>query len=94
MLALTEDGIHDVMWSDDLLDEWERVIVRERRRSPDAAAAIAATIRPFFADTRIRFASVIPSDPSNRTARIILSTWKEHFGQARKRHASLRRMRQ
>jgi predicted nucleic acid-binding protein len=53
MLALTEDGIHDVMWSDDLLDEWERVIVRERRRSPDAAAAIAATIRQFFADTRI-----------------------------------------
>ncbi len=29
MLALTEDGIHDVMWSDNLLDEWERVIVRE-----------------------------------------------------------------
>jgi len=53
MLALTEDGIHDVMWSDDLLDEWERVIVRERRRSPDAAAVITATIRQFFADTRI-----------------------------------------
>ena len=53
MLALTEDGIHDVMWSDDLLDEWERVIVRERRRSPDAAAAITAMIRQFFADTRI-----------------------------------------
>jgi predicted nucleic acid-binding protein len=53
MLALTEDGIHDVMWSDDLLDEWERVIVRERHRSPDAAAAIVGTIRQFFADTRI-----------------------------------------
>jgi excisionase family DNA binding protein len=53
MLALTEDGIHDVMWSDDLLDEWEHVIVRERRRSPDAAAAITATIRQFFADSRI-----------------------------------------
>jgi len=53
MLALTEDGIHDMMWSDDLLDEWERVIVRERHRSPDAAAAITATIRQFFADTRI-----------------------------------------
>ena len=51
MLALTEDGIHDVMWSDDLLNEWERVIVRERHRSPDAAAAITATIRQFFADT-------------------------------------------
>jgi predicted nucleic acid-binding protein len=53
MLALTEDGIPDVMWSDDLLDEWERVIVRERHRSPDAAAAITATIRQLFADTRI-----------------------------------------
>jgi excisionase family DNA binding protein len=53
MLALTEDGIHDVMWSDELLDEWERIIVRERRRSPDSAAGITATIRQFFADTRI-----------------------------------------
>jgi predicted nucleic acid-binding protein len=44
---------HDVIWSDDLLDEWERVIVRERHRSPDAAAAITATIRQFFADTRM-----------------------------------------
>src|SRR5580700_11133774 len=44
MLALTEDGIHDVMWTDALLDEWERVIVEKQRRSPDAAAAITATI--------------------------------------------------
>ncbi len=41
------------MWSDELLDKWERVTVRERHRSPDAAAAISATIRQFFADTRI-----------------------------------------
>jgi excisionase family DNA binding protein len=53
MLALSEDAIHDVMWTDDLLDEWERVIVRERQRSPDAEAAITVTIREFFADTRI-----------------------------------------
>ena len=53
MLALTENGIHDVMWSDELLDEWERVIVREHHRSPDAAAVISAVIRQFFADTRI-----------------------------------------
>jgi excisionase family DNA binding protein len=53
MLALTEDGIHEVMWSDNLLGEWERVIVRERHRSPDTASAITATIRQFFADTRI-----------------------------------------
>jgi predicted nucleic acid-binding protein len=30
MLALTEDGVHDVIWSEALLAEWERVIVRER----------------------------------------------------------------
>jgi excisionase family DNA binding protein len=53
MLALTEDGIHDVMWTDALLDEWERVIVESQRRSPDAAAAITATIREFFADTHV-----------------------------------------
>jgi len=53
MLALTEDGIHDVMWSEHLLDEWEHVIVRERRRSADAAAAVTATIRQFFADSCI-----------------------------------------
>lgn len=53
LLALTEDGIHDVLWTAELLDEWERVIVRSGRRSPDAAAGITATIREFFADTRI-----------------------------------------
>jgi excisionase family DNA binding protein len=53
MLALTEDGIHEVIWTDALLDEWERVIVENQRRSPDAAAAITATIREFFADTCI-----------------------------------------
>lgn len=57
MLALSEDGIHDVMWTDALLDEWERVIVEKQRRSPDAAAAISATVKEFFADTRIPEAS-------------------------------------
>jgi hypothetical protein len=42
MLALSQDRIHTLLWSEHLLDEWERVIVREQRRSPQAAAAIAA----------------------------------------------------
>lgn len=29
MLALTEDSVHEVIWSQALLAEWERVIVRE-----------------------------------------------------------------
>jgi excisionase family DNA binding protein len=45
MLALTEDGIHDVMWSDDLLDEWERVIVRERPRRASGRGPLAAVRR-------------------------------------------------
>jgi predicted nucleic acid-binding protein len=46
-----------------LLDEWERVIVRERHRSPDAASAITATIRQFFADTYIPAESYVGMVP-------------------------------
>lgn len=57
LLALTEDAIHEVVWTDDLLDEWARVIVRERRRTPETAASVVAAIRGFFADSRIERAS-------------------------------------
>jgi len=50
MLALTEDGIHTVLWSDPLLNEWERVIVRSGRRSGEAASAITSAIRQHFPD--------------------------------------------
>ena len=53
LLALTEDAVHQVLWTDDLLDEWERVIVRERRRTPETAASVTSAIREFFADGRI-----------------------------------------
>ncbi|MGI8663823.1 MAG: hypothetical protein ACR2LQ_11525 [Acidimicrobiales bacterium] len=45
LLALSEDGIHTVVWTDNLLDEWERVAVDEHKRTPPTAAAIAAAIR-------------------------------------------------
>ena len=53
MLALTEDGVHEVLWSQALLAEWERVIVREQRRSAAAAAAITAAIRECFAEGEV-----------------------------------------
>lgn len=53
MLALTEDGVHEVLWTDALLDEWERVIVEEQRRSPGSAARITAAIRGFFPDSQV-----------------------------------------
>ncbi|WP_455402922.1 PIN domain-containing protein [Streptomyces bambusae] len=53
MLALTEDSVHDIVWSERLLAEWERVIVREGRRSAESAAAVAQAVRRFFADCEI-----------------------------------------
>jgi predicted nucleic acid-binding protein len=53
LLALTEDGVHQVLWTDDLLNEWERVIVRERHRSSETAASVTAAIRQFFPDCQI-----------------------------------------
>jgi predicted nucleic acid-binding protein len=50
MLTLAEDGIHEFLWSEDLLDEWEEVIVRERQRSAESAAHLTAQIRSFFAE--------------------------------------------
>lgn len=52
-LALTEAGLHQVVWTDELLDEWERVIVREHQRSAVSATAITSTIREVFGDLRI-----------------------------------------
>lgn len=53
MLALTEDSVHEIVWSERLLAEWERVIVREGRRSAESAAAVAQAVRRFFADCEI-----------------------------------------
>jgi predicted nucleic acid-binding protein len=53
MLALTEDSVHEIVWSERLLSEWERVIVREQQRSATSAAAVTRAIRRFFADCEI-----------------------------------------
>jgi PIN domain len=53
MLSLAEDYVHDMIWSDRLLDEWQRVIVREGHRSAEAATLIVGHIRTGFADSCI-----------------------------------------
>jgi len=53
LLALSEDGVHEVIWTDALLDEWEEVIVREQKRTPETAARITADIREFFDDGEV-----------------------------------------
>ncbi|WP_239309895.1 PIN domain-containing protein [Frankia sp. Cj3] len=55
LLALTEDGVHTILWTEALLDEWERVIVRSGRRSASSAAAVTTAVRTFFPDAEVRF---------------------------------------
>jgi hypothetical protein len=55
LLALTEDGVHTVLWSEALLDEWERMIVRSGRRSASSAAAVTAAVRKYFPDSEVPF---------------------------------------
>ena len=57
LLALSENAVHQVLWTDHLLEEWERVIVREHRRTPKTAASVVAAIRESFADCQIDRAS-------------------------------------
>jgi hypothetical protein len=53
VLALAEDLLIDFAWTDELLAEWERVIVREGRRTPETALSVSAAVRSFFASSRI-----------------------------------------
>lgn len=52
-LALTENHVHEVLWTDELLDEWERVITRNHKRSRASAAAITDAVRDWFPELRI-----------------------------------------
>ena len=53
VLSLAEDLLIDFVWTDELLEEWERVIVREGTRTPETARSVSAAIRRFFPTTHI-----------------------------------------
>jgi hypothetical protein len=44
VLSLAEDLLVDFAWSEELLDEWERVIVREGKRTPEAARSVSEAV--------------------------------------------------
>jgi predicted nucleic acid-binding protein len=73
VLSLAEDLLIDFVWTDELLGEWERVIVREGKRSPETARSVCEAFRRFFVTTRIdpavyrhRLQSVPGRDPDDR----------------------------
>lgn len=53
LLTLSEDFLFTWVWTDELLDEWEEVIVREGQRTPESAASVGAAVRTHFGRYRI-----------------------------------------
>lgn len=53
LLTLAEDFLFTWLWTDELLKEWEEVIVREGKRSPESAASVVSAVRTHFTRYRI-----------------------------------------
>jgi hypothetical protein len=53
LLTLSEDFLFTWVWTDEVLDEWEKVIVREGLRPPESAASVTAAVRAHFGKHRI-----------------------------------------
>lgn len=53
LLTLSEDFLFTWTWTDEVLDEWEEVIVREGQRTAESAASVTAAVRKHFGRYRI-----------------------------------------
>ncbi|MGL5809050.1 MAG: hypothetical protein ACRCYQ_03805 [Nocardioides sp.] len=53
LLTLSEDFLFTWVWTDELLKEWEEVIVRKGKRTPESAASVADAVRAHFGRSRI-----------------------------------------
>lgn len=53
LLTLSEDFLFTWVWTDEVLDEWQHVIVREGQRTPESAASVAAAVRRHLGRYRI-----------------------------------------
>lgn len=53
LLTFAEDFLFTWVWTDEILDEREEVIVREGRRTPESAASVASAVRTHFSRYRI-----------------------------------------
>lgn len=53
LLTMCEDFLFTWVWTDELLDEWEQVIVRESVRTPESARSVTDAVRTYFSRYRI-----------------------------------------
>lgn len=54
VLRLTEIGMHEVLWSEELLAEYERKVVENERKTPAQAKNVTDCIRREFPDGEVR----------------------------------------
>ena len=60
LLTMAEERVITWVWTDELLGEWERVVVRENERSSESAASMARVIRQFFDRGRLKPERYLP----------------------------------
>lgn len=53
LLTFAEDFLFTWIWTDEILGEWEEVIVREGKRTPESAASVVSAVRTHFSRDRI-----------------------------------------
>jgi hypothetical protein len=58
LLTLCEDRLLIWVWTDELLAEWEQVIVREGLRTPESAQSVSDAVRTHFRAPAISQAGV------------------------------------
>ncbi|NLA28926.1 MAG: PIN domain-containing protein, partial [Propionibacterium sp.] len=53
LLTMSEDFLFTWVWTDEALEEWEEVIVREGLRTPESARSVTDAVRTHFGRYRI-----------------------------------------
>lgn len=53
LLTLSEDFLFTWVWTDEVLDEWREVIIREGQRTAESAESVAAAVRTHYGRDRI-----------------------------------------
>lgn len=53
LLTMAEDLLFTWVWTDEVLDEWERVIVEDGLRTPESARSVTDAVRRYFGRYRI-----------------------------------------
>lgn len=53
LLTASENFLFTWVWTDELLDEWERVIVDDEQRTAESARSVTDAVRSWFKDSRL-----------------------------------------